>query len=304
METSPTIIIVVGPTAVGKTAFAIRLAQMLQTDIISADSRQCYRELTIGVAKPSEQELKQVKHYFINSHSVHEDVNAAMFEQYALDAAQQIFREHRVAVMVGGTGLYVKAFTDGLDEIPAVDENIRAELIREYENKGIAWLQEQVRTSDPLFWERGEQQNPQRLMRALEVMRSTGHSILSFRTNVKRERPFRVIKIGLELPRPVLYQRINTRVWQMMEEGLVQEVSGLLPVRHLNALQTVGYSEIFAYLDGAISLEQAVQDIQRNTRHYAKRQLTWFRRDPEIQWIPPDYPVEKILEELGMRNKK
>ncbi len=287
----PTVIIIVGPTAAGKTAAAVRLAQQLSTKIISADSRQCFRELNIGVAKPSFQELKAVHHYFINSHSIREEVTAALFEELALQWTEDIFREQTgagrppVAVMVGGTGLYVKAYSEGLDTIPPIDPVIRQQIQQMYETEGIDWLQAQIRNSDPEFFRVGEIQNPQRLMRALEVKQSTGQSILTFRTQEKKHRPFKIEKIGLSLPKEVLHDRINLRVDKMMEEGLLEEVRGLLPYRGLNALQTVGYSELFDHLEGKLSLDEAVQRIKINTRRYAKRQMTWFRKDASVRWI-------------------
>jgi len=282
-----TCIVIVGPTAVGKTSLAISLAQYFNTEIISADSRQCYRELNIGVATPSAQQLQQVKHYFIQSHSVHEEVNAAVFENYALDSIKNIFQDHDIAIVTGGTGLYVKAFCEGLDEIPEVDENIRSKIIQQFEENGLSWLQEEVSVNDPLYYSAGEIQNPQRLMRALEVLLSTGRSIRSFQRQQPQERDFRIIKTGLELPREQLYQNINHRVDEMMKQGLLDEVKGLTPLRQLNALQTVGYSELFKFLDNNISLDEAIEEIRKNTRHYAKRQMTWFRKDPSIKWFLP-----------------
>ena len=277
-----------GPTAVGKTAAAIRLARRFHTKIISADSRQCFRELNIGVAKPSPAELDAVPHYFINSHSIHEEVNAAVYEQLALQWTAEIFRESSTVVMVGGTGLYIKAFTDGLDDIPAVDESIRSHIQQQYETQGLAWLQEEIKKYDPEYYAGGEILNPQRLMRALGVRLSTGQSILSFRTRDPKPRPFRIQKIGIELPKEELHQRIHDRVDRMMEEGLLEEVKGLLPYRTHNALQTVGYRELFEYLDGKCSLDTAIANIKTNTRQYAKRQLTWFRRDRSTEWMAPD----------------
>lgn len=296
MNRSKTIIIIVGPTAVGKTAFAIEFAKLLNTEIISADSRQCYKELNIGVAKPTGEELQQVKHHFISSHSVREDVNAVVFEQYALRAADEILQHKDVAVMVGGTGLYVKAFAEGLDEIPSVDEEVRQNIITDYEKNGLEWLQQQVQQKDPVFWNNAEQQNPQRLMRALEVKESTGKSINEFRKGEKQERPFNILKIGLELPREELYDRINQRVDQMITNGLIEEVKSLIPYQHLNALQTVGYKELFEYFNGKISLEKAIEDIKKNSRHYAKRQLTWFKKDSQIRWFSPHEPVKAVLD--------
>ena len=280
-----------GPTAVGKTAAAIRLAQSLHTKIISADSRQCYRELNIGVAKPSPEELRAVHHYFIDSHSIRQEVNAALFEELALQWTADIFREKPVAVMVGGTGLYIKAFTEGLDDMPPIDPAIRRQVQEQYEQDGLAGLQEEIRELDPSWYATGEILNPQRLMRALEVRLSTGRSILSFHTRLRQPRPFRIRKIGLQLPKEELHRRIHDRVDKMMEQGLLEEVRGLLPYRTHKALQTVGYTELFDYLDGRTSLETAVEEIKKNTRHYAKRQMTWFRKDPSIEWADPAAPL-------------
>lgn len=282
-----TCIVIVGPTAVGKTAVAIDIAHHFQTNIISADSRQCFREMTIGVAKPSPEELQQVHHYFINSHSIHDEVNAAVFEQYALQAAQEIFQQHDHAVVTGGTGLYVKAFCEGLDDMPPVSPAIRRQITEQYEQQGLAWLQQQVQLHDPLYYDTGEIQNPQRLIRALEVKQATGQSIREFQQGKKTTRDFRIIKIGLELPKPELHARIHARVDAMIQQGLVQEVKNLLPYRHLNALQTVGYSEIFDYLDGKITLESAIDQVKTNTRQYAKRQMTWFKKDAAVRWFAP-----------------
>ena len=280
-----TVFIICGPTAVGKTADAISLAKHFNTEIISADSRQCFRELKIGVARPSEEELRDVPHYFIASHSINENINAVVFEQYALQKANELFQQHDHVIMVGGTGLYIQAFCAGLDEIPPVDESIRKRIIANYETNGLSWLQNEVRNKDPRFYKDGEIQNPQRLMRALEVIESTGRSILDFRKAEKVKRDFKIIKIGLELPKEELHNNINARVDKMMEQGLIDEVRSLISYRHLNALQTVGYSEIFQYIDGKTSLDKAIEEIKTNTRQYAKRQLTWFRKDKEIQWI-------------------
>jgi tRNA dimethylallyltransferase len=301
----PTVIVICGPTAVGKTSFAIQLAEELNTEIISADSRQCYKELNIGVAKPSMEELQCVHHYFINSHSIHDDVNAGVFEEYALNAAHTIFRSHRTAVMVGGTGLYIKAFCEGIDEIPAIDKSIRQQVIDLYEAHGIKYLQNELAQKDAQFWKTAEQQNPQRLMRALEVLLSTGKSIRTFQKGKQEERPFNIIKIGLELPREQLYNQINMRVDQMIEQGLLEEVKTLLPDKNLNALQTVGYREIFGYLDGKINLGQAIDNIKTNTRHYAKRQLTWFKKDAAIEWVNPHhYTPQNLVEKLQAAPKK
>jgi len=285
MKQENTIIIIVGPTASGKTSLSLQLAQYLNTNIISADSRQCFKELNIGVAKPANEELERVKHYFINSHSIFENVTAQTFEQCALKAAEEIFKHNKYAVMAGGTGLYIKAFCEGLDEIPDVDEIIRKEIIEEYNNKGLLWLQNEVKKKDPLFWQAGEQQNPQRLMRALEVFLSSGKSITTFRTQVKKERSFNIIKVGLDISKEQLHSNIDTRIDEMIENGLVNEVESLWTYKNLNALQTVGYKEIFEYFEGSISLKDAIKKIKANTNQYAKRQMTWFKKDKSIYWI-------------------
>ena len=285
----PTVIVIVGPTAVGKTAFAIALAQHFNTQIISADSRQCYKELSIGVAKPSTDELAAVKHYFIGTHSINEEVNAGVFEKYALDAAAQIFKSNTVAVMVGGTGLYIKSFCEGIDLMPSIDPALRNKIIEDYETNGIEWLQHQVAANDPIYWESThEKNNPQRLMRALEIVLATGKSITEFQSAQKVKRPFNILKIGLSMPREILNGRINNRVDAMMEEGLLQEVTSLMSSADVNALQTVGYQEIFAHLRGEISLQEAVLQIKQHTRQYAKRQMTWFTKDTAVNWLELD----------------
>jgi tRNA dimethylallyltransferase len=282
---------------VGKTAVAIDVAQALGAEIISADSRQCYREMNIGVARPSLTELAAVPHHFIASHSIHEDLNAAAFEQYALQCLSSLFEQHHTAVMVGGTGLYVQAFCDGIDPMPVVSPEIRQQILAQYEQEGLPWLQEQVQQLDPAFWQVAEQQNPQRLMRALELKLQTGKSILAFRKGNKIERPFRIVKIGIDMDRPDLYERINQRVDMMMEMGLLDEAQSLYVYKHLNALQTVGYQEIFDYLDGQCTLSQAVEKIKQHSRNYAKRQLTWFKKDASIHWVHAGdiHKVEQIL---------
>lgn len=284
LSSTKTVYIIVGPTAVGKTSFAIDLAKHLNASIISADARQCYQEMNIGVARPTADELKAVPHYFIASHSINETVNAAVFEAYALQKVNELLVSHDSVVMVGGTGLYIKAFCEGLDAIPAIDPAIREGIIQQYEKLGLRWLQKEVEVKDPTYWEKGEQQNPQRLMRALEVKLGTGNSIVSYQQKNKLIRPFKIVKIGLEMPRTKLYDRINDRVLKMVEMGLEEEVKSLLPQFHLNALQTVGYSEWAPYFDGNCGIPRVVELIQQNTRHYAKRQMTWFKKDPEITW--------------------
>ena len=283
-----TAIIICGPTAVGKTAVAIQIAKHLGTEIISADSRQCFKELNIGVARPTETELQKVPHHFIASHSVNEEITAVGFEQYALDKIEFLFKKHNVVVLVGGTGLYIKAFEDGLDLIPEINVNIRREIVTNYENLGINWLQQELREKDPVFFKEGEIQNPQRMMRALEVINATGQSILSFRKGKMANRDFKIIKIGLELPKEILHLRIQERVDKMMEQGLLDEVKNMIPYRKRNALQTVGYAELFDYLEGKTELKLAVELIKTHTRQYAKRQMTWFKKDKNIQWFGPN----------------
>jgi len=280
-----TVLIIAGPTAAGKTFVAIELAKKFETEIISADSRQCFKELNIGVARPSEMELQTVKHYFIASHSIHDPVNAGSFEQYALKKVNEIFQAHNVAIMVGGTGLYIKAFCEGMDEMPGVPAEVRKSIMMNYERNGLEWLQRETQKKDPVFYKTGEIQNPQRLMRALEIAEATGQSILEFRKGKAVQRDFNIVKIGLELPKEELHKNINTRVERMIEAGLVEEVKRLLPNKHLNALQTVAYSEIFDYIDGKTSLKDAIELIKTNTRQYAKRQVTWFKKDKDINWI-------------------
>lgn len=285
MNKSKTVIIIAGPTASGKTALSLKLAAQYNTNIISADSRQCFKELNIGVAKPPVEALNSVKHYFINSHSIHDVVNAGVFEHYALNAVKEIFQENDTAIMVGGTGLYIKAFCEGFDVIPETDIVIRNEIIKNYIEKGLAWLQNEVEKKDPGFWLAAEQQNPQRLMRALEVFNATGKSINYFRQKIKQERPFKIIKTGLELPKEKLHKNIDERVDAMIASGLVDEVKLLYSYAHINALQTVGYKEIFDYLNGKCTLGKAIQNIKSHTKQYAKRQLTWFKKDKEYSWL-------------------
>jgi tRNA dimethylallyltransferase len=285
LDQSKKVIIVCGPTAVGKTAYAIELAKTKNTEIISADSRQCYHELGIAVAKPSLAELQTIPHYFVNSHSIQEEVNAGVFETFALEKTMELFKDHEEIVMVGGTGLYIKAFCEGMDDMPAIDLVMRQKIIQNYEAQGLLWLQKQVAEKDPAFWAIAEQKNPQRLMRGLEVVEATGISITAFRKMAKKERPFEIIKIGLELPREQLNERINQRVDNMVAEGLVEEARQLFPYRNNNALQTVGYQELFESFEGKISEIQAIEQIKQHSRQYAKRQMTWFKKDPTINWI-------------------
>lgn len=279
-----TLIVIAGPTAVGKTAAAIRIAKALHTEIISSDSRQFFREISIGTAKPSPEELMQVTHHFINSHSIKDEMNVGIYEKEALRLIEHLFQKHDVLVMTGGSGLYIDAVCKGFDELPMKDEELREEL----EKKTLGELQAELEKRDPVYFEKTDKQNPQRLIRAIEVCRLTGRPFSEFRKGESKPRSFRVVKIGLDLDRKVLYNRINKRVDMMIGNGLIHEVKTFRHLRHLNALQTVGYSELFDYFFDKISQEEAIELIKRNTRRFAKRQLTWFRRDPEMKWFGPE----------------
>lgn len=289
--------ILAGPTAVGKTAIAIALAKRLGTEIVSADSRQCYREMSVGTAKPTAEELAAIKHHFIDTHSVTTALDAADYETLALGYLQDIFVTNDEAVVCGGTGLYIKALCEGLDTMPAVSDEVVRDVNNEYETRGLQWLQHAVMEEDPDFYKEGEIKNPARLLRALIFKRSVGESIVNYRTGEKKKRDFRIVKVGLELPREVLYERINKRVDNMIQDGLLDEVKNLYSLRSLKNLQTVGYSELFEHIEGLYTLQEAVDKIKQNTRHYAKRQMTWFRKDKEMHWLQADDPlvVDKIL---------
>lgn len=276
---------IVGPTAVGKTALAIDLAEALGTEIISADSRQFYREMTIGTAKPTPQELDRVKHHFINSHSIAERYDAAQFDEEALTKIYELFEKYNDVIVCGGSGLYIKALVEGFDDIPEVPDEIRESVTTNYKAYGLTWLQQTVQKLDPEYYRIADNQNPARLSRALEVVWATGKSITSFQKKQKRILPFTVIKIGLELERDELYRRIDERMDTMIEAGLFEEAEKLYPYREHNALQTVGYQEIFDFMEGKYDREEAIRLLKRNSRRYAKRQLTWFKRDEDITWF-------------------
>lgn len=292
---SPTLIVIAGPTAIGKTTAAIQLARHFNTVILSADSRQFYREMSIGTAKPTINELAAAKHYFINSHSVTDPFSVGDFEKQGLALLDELFKIHNVVILVGGSGLYIKAICEGFDNIPVADEGVRERLNLELEEKGINYLQEKLKLSDPDYYKEVDINNPQRVIRALEVFESTTKPFSSYRVAATNIRPFNIIKIALDMPRELLYERINQRVDIMMEEGLVDEVRSLIPYRHLNALNTVGYSELFDYLDGKITLDIAIDNIKQNTRRFAKRQLTWFRKDKDFHWLEANENLNKNL---------
>jgi tRNA dimethylallyltransferase len=283
-----TLIVIAGPTAVGKTAIAIQVAKHYNTVVLSADSRQFYREMSIGTAKPDADELAAVKHHFIDSHSIQENFSVGDFEKQALALLDELFKEYDAVVMAGGSGLYIKAVCEGFDNLPVADPGIRHKLNQDFTELGIRHLQERLKEVDPDYYEQVDIQNPQRLIRALEVFETTGKPISYYRKSTVNKRPFNVVKIGLNLPRDILYQQINYRVDKMIELGLIDEVKSLIPHRSLNALNTVGYSELFDHFDGNIDLESALELIKQNTRHFAKRQLTWFRKDKDIHWLEAD----------------
>ena len=289
-----TLIVIVGPTGIGKTELAIQLAKYYHTDIVSADSRQFFKETAIGTAKPTESELQAAKHHFINSHSILEEFSVGDFEKEALRVIEGIFANNRYALLVGGSGLYINAICEGFDNIPKPGEGVRQKLNDLYAQEGITVLQDTLKKADPGYYSQVDLNNPQRLIRALEVFETSGLPFSSYRNKELTSRPFNIIKVGLNTSRAELYDRINRRVDLMMEKGLLKEVTGLLPYRNLNALNTVGYSELFEYLEGKVSLEEAVDKIKQNTRRFAKRQLTWFNRQQDIKWFKPGDPEEVI----------
>ncbi|MFY0631651.1 MAG: tRNA (adenosine(37)-N6)-dimethylallyltransferase MiaA [Flavobacteriaceae bacterium] len=290
-----TLITIVGPTAIGKTSLSILLAKHFNTEILSCDSRQFYKEMTIGTAVPNLEELNAVPHHFIQNRSIFEDYNVGAFERDALSTLETLFQKHDVVIMVGGSGLYVDAVLKGLDEFPKVDPGIRKELTLRIEKEGLAPLQEQLKMLDIETYNNIAIDNPQRLTRALEICIGTGLTYASFKNKPKKERPFSSIKVGLNADREIIYNRINQRVDLMMHEGLEAEAKKLYEHRNLNSLQTVGYRELFSYFDGDFTKEFAVSEIKKNTRRFAKRQLTWFRKDAEIIWFDFQTDIQTII---------
>jgi tRNA dimethylallyltransferase len=286
-----TLIVIAGPTASGKTAAAIELAKYYKTVIVSADSRQFYREMSIGTAKPTEDELAAVKHYFINSLSITETFTAGDYEKQCLELLNELFQIHDAVILVGGSGLFIKAVCEGFDEFPDTKPGVREKLKKEFEEKGIGVLQEMLKIVDPEYYGQVDLDNPQRVIRALEVFETSGQPYSSYRKLNINKRPFQIIKLGLNMEREVLYHRINQRVDDMVHQGLVEEAKLLLPYRHLNALSTVGYSELFDYFDGKTDLKTAIDLIKQNTRRFAKRQVTWFGKDEEIVWFKASSPT-------------
>lgn len=285
-EVEKTLVVITGPTAVGKTALTIDIARHYGIPVINADSRQIYRELKIGTAAPTDEQLRQAPHYFVGTKSIQDYYNASMYEQDVLAIIED--STSTVNVLSGGSMMYIDAVCNGIDDIPTVRDDIREEMKRRYAEVGLEALCEDLRRLDPEHYAIVDRKNHRRVIHALEICYQTGQTYTSFRTQTKKERPFRVVKIGLNREREELYNRINARVDQMMDDGMLEEASGLYDLRHLNALNTVGYKELFDYMDGKWPLEEAVERIKGNTRRYARKQLTWFKRDPEVRWFHPD----------------
>jgi tRNA dimethylallyltransferase len=289
--------VITGPTAIGKTSLAIDIAKKLDTEIISADSRQFYKELKIGVAAPTDEELSAVKHHFVGHLSITDYYNVSKFEQDVLAFLESFFKTNDNAVMVGGSGLYIDAVCKGIDDLPDPDENLRKKLKESLKTNGIEYLQQLLEELDPDYFDIVDLNNPNRLLRALEVIIQTGETYTSLRNSQPRKRDFEIIKIGLNRPREELVEIIEKRVDRMIADGLVEEVRGLEKYRGVNALKTVGYQEIFSYFDGTFTLDEAIEKIKTNTRRYAKRQITWFRRDKDINWFLPS-ERKRIIESL------
>lgn len=296
-----TLFVILGPTGVGKTDLSIEVASMLGTSVISCDSRQIYRELSIGVASPSPEQLAAVKHYFIATRSVDEHYSAGQYELDALPIIESEIAANGCAVMVGGSMLYIDAVCRGIDDIPTIDEELRRSVRRIYDEQGIEEVRRRLRLLDPQHYAEVDLRNVKRMLHALEVCYQTGQPFSKLRTGGVKRRSFEIVKIGLDCPREVLYDNIDRRVLKMIQQGLEQEVRSVSDKRHLNALNTVGYKEMFAYLDGEYDLDRAIELIQRNTRHYAKKQLSWFKRDSKIQWFSP-YDRQRILDMLSIRH--
>lgn len=307
MKHPNTLICVVGPTAIGKTSLAIELAKHFGCEIISADSRQFFKEMNIGTAVPSDDELAQAPHHFIQNKSIFENYNVGKYEVEALAILEELFQKNRVQVLVGGSGLYVNAVTKGLDDFPEIDATVRNQINEEYIVKGITFLQEKLKTLDPTYFnfiaENNPQtlQNPQRMKRFVEVCLGTGKPYSSFLGKKSLQRKFNVIYLGIEAPREVIYQRINQRVDIMMANGLLEEVKNLIPYQSNNALQTVGYQELFAYFDGKCSIEEAMEQIKQNTRRFAKRQLTWFKKETDTLWVDYAEDLKSILHKMEQK---
>ena len=293
---SNTLLLILGPTGVGKTELSLRVAERYGCPIVNCDSRQVFRSIPIGTAAPTAEEQARVKHYFVGTRSLEEDYNAGQYEREAVALLEDLFKTHQVVVMVGGSMLYADAVCNGLDDLPTVPTQIRQEVKKNYETYGLEWLQAEVQRLDPDYWLEVDQQNPARLAHCVELSMTTGQPYSSLRTHTRKQRPFRIIKLALDRPRAELYACIEERVKQMMQDGLLEEAKSVYDKRHLTSLQTVGYKELFGFLNGEYDLDRAIELIQQNTRHYAKRQLTWFRRDKDIHWLNAKETYEKNLD--------
>lgn len=296
--TTPVLINVVGPTAIGKTKLAIKLAAYFNTEILSADSRQFYKELSIGTAAPTSKELAAAPHHFIQNRSITEDYSVGAYERDALKTLKKLFEHHNLVIAVGGSGLYIDALNKGLNSFPKVNPKVKEEIAKKFAADGIAYLQNELKTIDPEYYNKVDLNNHTRLLRALEVSKTSGKPYSSFLNVEKEPRYFKSIYVGLMADREVLYNRINIRVDKMMADGLLEEVKSVIGYRDHNALQTVGYKELFQYLDAELSLEQAIQEIKKNSRRYAKRQLTWFKRNPDTIWVDFETPFSGILKKV------
>lgn len=300
MTNTKHLVVIAGPTGSGKTDLSIRVARYYHCPIISTDSRQFYRGIPIGTAQPTAEELQMAEHHFIADRELKDDFNSGAYETEALSRLEELFQKHDIVVAVGGSGLYIKALCEGMDDLPEVDPRLREELNTRCKAEGVEALAEELRRLDPDFYEVVDRKNPARVVRALEVCISTGKTYSSLRSGVKRQRPFNIIKIAVNMDREVLYERIDLRVDKMVQAGLYDEALKVYPFRELNALQTVGYREWFDHFDGKISREEAIELIKRNSRRYAKRQLTWFRADKDFEWFEPS-ETEKILEYIDSK---
>jgi len=299
-----TLVVLTGPTGIGKTSIGIKIAQHYNTEIVSSDSRQIFKELTIGTAVPSIDELNEVKHHLIQTHSIQENYNASRYESEALKLLSELFKQHNILVLVGGSMLYIDAICKGIDIMPDADPEIRNALKKQFDIEGLEGLRLQLKTLDPDYYKTVDLKNPNRIIHALEICLMTGLPYSSFRSNTKKKRPFSILKIGLNCDREVLHNRINKRVDKMIVNGLIEEAKSVYPQKHLNSLNTVGYRELFSWFDGVIDKEKAIELIKRNSRRYARKQLTWFRKDEEMTWFEPQQ-INQIIEHIESQlNKK
>jgi len=289
-----TLIVLLGPTGVGKTELSLRIAEKFKAEIISSDSRQIYKDMRIGTAAPTTEQLNRVKHHFVGELALTDYYSAAQYENEVIHFLENYYQKNDTALMTGGSMMYIDAVCKGIDDLPTIDESLRKEIIRLYETEGLQPIRNQLKTLDPIYYNQVDLMNPKRVIHALEICLMTGKPYSSLRTNSVKKRPFKIIKIGLLRDREELYQRINRRVDEMIKEGLLLEAQKLYPFRSYNALNTVGYKELFSYIDGDLSLEEAIEKIKRNTRVYSRKQMTWFKRDPEIIWFNPENEIDIV----------